>query len=160
MPVDSKVATNIIQILANLPDFLRKPILQNKLEEFYSMQYSDKRETISKILEAAAFIETKRLSILIRTWMEILSKFDGEKITTMLRIYCEEILKNPTTLQKLNTESLIEVFSTLEDRQKEILTNCLKEVILSFPNRYDMIKVIPEDALKILKIKYHRQSSL
>ena len=50
MSVDPKLAGNVIQILANIPDFLRRPILQRKLEEFYSMADDDKHETISLIL--------------------------------------------------------------------------------------------------------------
>ena len=42
---------NIIHILADLPDFLRKPMLRNRLKEFYEMRDDEKRETISMALE-------------------------------------------------------------------------------------------------------------
>ena len=153
MSINSKVAGNIIKILADLPDFLRKSMLRSKLQEFYLMEESDKHETISLALNAASTIKGSTLSVLIKTWMEVLSEFDGVRITTMMRIYCEEILMNPRAIEKLNLESLIDGFCSIEDKQSEKLADCLKEVILSFPKRYELLKIIPKPALKILKIE-------
>jgi hypothetical protein len=151
--INSKMAGNIIIILANLPDFLRKSMLQSKLEEFYLMEDPDKHETIIMALTAASKIQVNTLSVLMKTWMEILSEFDGVRITSMIRIYCEEILMNPKAIENLNIESLIDVFCSIQDKQKEKLSDCLKEVILSFPKRYELLKIIPKPALKILKIE-------
>ena len=153
MSTNSKVAGNIIKILADLPDFLRKSMLRSKLQEFYLMEEPDKHETISLALNAASTIEGSTLYVLMKTWMEVLSEFDGVRITNMIRIYCEEILMNPRAIENLNMESLIDGFCSIEDKQSEKLADCLKEVILSFPKRYELLKIIPEPALKILKIE-------
>jgi hypothetical protein len=153
MSINSNVAGNIIKILADLPDFLRKSMLRSKLQEFYLMEEPDKHETISLALNAAFTIQGSTLSVLMKTWMEVLSEFDGVRITTMIRIYCEEILMNPRAIEKLNLESLIDGFCSIEDKQSEKLADCLKEVILSFPKRYELLKIIPKPALKILKIE-------
>jgi hypothetical protein len=153
MSINSKVAGNIIKILADLPDFLRKSMLRSKLQEFYLMEEPDKHETISLALNAAFTIQGSTLSVLMKTWMEVLSEFDGVRITTMIRIYCEEILMNPRAIENLNIESLIDGFCSIEDKQSEKLADCLKEVILSFPKRYELLKIIPKPALKILKIE-------
>jgi hypothetical protein len=153
MSINSKVAGNIIKILADLPDFLRKSMLRSKLQEFYLMEEPDKHETISLALNAAFTIQGNALSVLMKTWMEVLSEFDGVRITTMIRIYCEEILMNPRAIENLNIESLIDGFCSIEDKQSEKLADCLKEVILSFPKRYELLKIIPKPALKILKIE-------
>jgi|SRR6187200_114789 hypothetical protein len=153
MSINSKVAGNIIKILADLPDFLRKSMLRSKLQEFYLMEEPDKHETISLALNAAFTIQGNTLSVLMKTWMEVLSEFDGVRITTMIRIYCEEILMNPRAIENLNIESLIDGFCSIEDKQSEKLADCLKEVILSFPKRYELLKIIPKPALKILKIE-------
>jgi hypothetical protein len=153
MSINSKVAGNIIKILADLPDFLRKSMLRSKLQEFYLLEDPDKHETISLALNAASTIEGNTLSVLMKTWMEVLSEFDGVRITNMIRIYCEEILMNPRAIENLNIESLIDGFCSIEDKQSEKLADCLKEVILSFPKRYELLKIIPEPALKILKIE-------
>ena len=153
MSVDPKLAGNVIQILANIPDFLRRPILQRKLEEFYSMADDDKHETISLILKAIALTEHTKLSVLTKTWMDVLSEFEGIKVTTMFRVYCEELLRNPDYIKSLDIEFLMCAFSSLDDGQKEHLADCLKEAILWFPKRTELLNMIPKPALKMLNIQ-------
>ena len=153
MSVDPKLAGNVIQILANIPDFLRRPILQRKLEEFYSMADDGKHETISLILKAIALTEHSKLSVLTKTWMDVLSEFEGIKVTTMFRIYCEELLRNPDYIKSLDIEFLMCAFSSLDDGRKEYLADCLKEAILWFPKRTELLNMIPKPALKMLNIQ-------
>jgi hypothetical protein len=153
MSIDPKMAGNIIQILANMPDFLRKSMLRSKVQEFYSMRNLDKHETISTALKALPSLEGRQLSVLTKTWLEVLSEFDGLKITVMLRVYCEELLRNPQILEKLKIELMIDVFSSLPDKRKEKLADCLKEVIFSFPEIDEILKIIPKPALEILNIE-------
>ena len=97
-------------------------------------------------------LEGRKLSVLTKTWLEVLSEFDGLKITVMLRVYCEELLRNPQILEKLEIELMIDVFSSLPDKRKEKLADCLKEVIFSFPEIDEILKIIPKPALEILNI--------
>jgi hypothetical protein len=149
----SNAAGNIIQILASLPDFLRKPMLQNRLKEFYAMSDADKRETISMALSAAPAIDPNILSVLFRTWLEILSEFDAEKRAIMFQTYCRQILSNPRSLEKLDFKSLTATFLSLDQKQRERITDSLHEVLLSFPNRNEILKVVPEDSLKAIGLK-------
>ena len=153
MSIDPKMAGNIIQILANMPDFLRKSMLRSKVQEFYSMRNLDKHETISTALKALPSLESRKLSVLTKTWLEVLSEFDGLKITGMLRVYCEELLGNPQILEKLKIELMIDVFSSLPDKRKEKLADCLKEVIFSFPEIDEILNIIPKPALEMLNIE-------
>jgi hypothetical protein len=153
MSIDQKMAGNIIQILANMPDFLRKSMLRGKVQEFYSMRNLDKHETISAALKALPSLEGRKLSVLTKTWLEVLSEFEGLKITVILRVYCEELLRNPQILEKLEIELMIDVFSSLPDKRKEKLADCLKEVIFSFPEIDEILKIIPKPALEILNIE-------
>ena len=147
------MAGSIIQILANMPDFLRKSMLRGKVQEFYSMRNLDKHETISAALKALPSLEGRKLSVLTKTWLEVLSEFEGLKITVILRVYCEELLRNPQILEKLEIELMIDVFSSLPDKRKEKLADCLKEVIFSFPEIDEILKIIPKPALEILNIE-------
>jgi hypothetical protein len=149
----SNAAGNIIQILANLPDFLRKPMLQNRLKEFYALSDNDKSETISMALSAAPTIDPNKLSVLFRTWLEILSEFDAEKRAIMFQIYCKQILQNTRLIEKLNFRSLTATFLSLDQKQQERITDSLQEVLFSFPNRYEILKLVPEDSLKAVGLK-------
>ena len=146
-------AGNILQILANLPDFLRKPMLQSRLKEFYAMSDDDRGETISMALSAAPGIEPAKLAVLFRTWLEILSEFDSEKRATMFQIYCKQILSNPMSVEKLDFKSLTATFLSLDQRQRERITDSLHEVLFSLPNRSEILKLVPEASLKAIGLK-------
>jgi hypothetical protein len=150
----SEAAVNIIQILADLPAFLREPVLRKKLQEFYIYEESDKRETITNALNAASSIETKKLTVLVRSWMEVLSELDTDKILLMLTLYCDEILKDRSVLENLNFDSIVQAFMTLDNVKKVKFIYCLKEAMFSVPNRYKIIEKLPISAREILEIRY------
>jgi hypothetical protein len=152
MSVDQKASADILQIVANLPDFLRKPIIVKKLNEFYSLDHPGKYETISMILRGSSSIESKKLYLLIKTWLQILTELESNKITEIFRIYCEVLIVNPTFFEKLNIQPLVDAYLKLEDKNKKKLSDCLKEVIFLFPNRTEIFKAIPESIFEQLKI--------
>jgi hypothetical protein len=149
----NNAAGNIIQILASLPDFLRKPMLQSRLKDFYAMSDDDRRETISMALSAVPTIDSSKLSVLFRTWLEILAEFDAEKRAVMFQTYCRQILSSPRLLEKLDFKSLTATFLSLDQNKRERLTDSLHEVLFSFPNRNEILKLVPEDSLKAVGLK-------
>lgn len=151
---ENQNAANIIQILANLPDFLRKPMLQSRLKEFFSMTEDDKREVISMALAAAPSIDPTKLAVLVRTWLEVLSEFDPEQRMILFRIYIQQILAEPKSIQSLDFGSLTRTFTSLEGKQQERMIDSLHEVLFALPNRREMLRLIPEDAQRALKLKH------
>ena len=149
----SNVASNILQILADLPDFLRKPMLQHRLKEFYGANDDEKCETIKMALVAALIIDPNKLSILFSTWLEVLSEFDAEKRGVMFQMYCKQILTNPQSIMKLDFKSMTTAFLSLDQRQRELLTDSLHEILLGLPTRNELIKLIPEYSLKAVGLK-------
>jgi hypothetical protein len=149
---DQNASRDILQIVSNLPDFLRKPIILKKLHEFYSLSERDKYETISLILRGTCSVESTKLYPLIKTWLHILAELESVKVTEIFRIYCEFFLLNPTFFEKLNIQPLIDVFLKLENRKKEKLSDCLKEVFFLFPNRNEILNSIPGSTLQKLEV--------
>ena len=97
-------------------------------------------------------METKILLVLIKTWIEVLCEFDPVNITNMFVVYCNEILKDCTAFEKLNLDSIIEVFLVLEKRHKDKLIGCLKEaIIISYPHRHFILKLLPEESCEITR---------
>ena len=152
MSFDQNASRDILQIVSNLPDFLRKPIILKKLHEFYSLNEHGKYETISLILTGTRSVEPSKLYPLIKTWLQILAELESVKVTEIFRIYCEFFVLNPTFFERLNIQPLIDVFLKLEDRTKEKLSDCLKEVFFLFPNRKEILKSIPRSTLEKLEI--------
>ena len=149
---DQNASRDILQIVSNLPDFLRKPIILKKLHEFYSLSERDKYETISLILRGTCSLESTKLYPLIKTWLHILAELESVQVTEIFRIYCEFFLLNPTFFKKLNIQPLIDVFLKLENRKKEKLSDCLKEVFFLFPNRNEILNSIPGSTLQKLEV--------
>src|SRR5215217_2675716 len=130
----NNAAGNIIHILADLPDFLRKQMLQNRLKEFYEMSDDEKSEMINMALAAVPTIDPNKLSILFKT-------------------YCMQILANPCSIAKLDFKSLTTTFVSLDQVQRERLTDSLHEVLLGLPNGSEILKMIPEYSLKTVGLK-------
>ena len=149
----NNVSGNIIQILADLPDFLRKQMLQNRLKEFYEMRDEEKIELICMVLAAAPTIDPDKLSILFKTWLELLSEFDSEKRRVMFQTYCMQILTDPYSISKLDFRSLTNAFVSLNQVQRERITDSLHEVLLGLPNSSKILKMIPEHSLKAVGLK-------
>jgi hypothetical protein len=150
----STAAGNIIQILANLPDFMRKPMLKSRLAEFYSMEPALRRETIKMALDAAPSVDTAKLAVLLRTWLELLAEFDSERRSTMFHIYCQEIANlEPWQIQKLDLQSIANVFLSVPEQKRQVLTDSIHEVLLSVPNRERILKLAPFYLLSALKLR-------
>ena len=149
----SNAAGNIIHILAELPDFLRKQMLRNRLKEFYGMSDEEKSEMINMALATAPTMDPSKLSILFKTWLELLSEFDAEKRGVILQTYCIQILANPSSIAKLDFNSLTTAFMSLDHVQRERLTDSLHEALLGLPNRSKILKMIPERSLKAVGLQ-------
>lgn len=147
----SRIAPTIVQVLADLPDFLREPILRKKLREFYTYDESGKRETISAAVIATSYIEAAKMYALVKTWLEILSEFDADKVVMIFRMYCEEFLKRPEGLENLKKPWFIDSLLTLDENKKQKLTDCLIEATFIVPNRHNIIKMMPDYLAKVLE---------
>ena len=151
---DSNFAGNIIQILAGLPEFLRKPMLKNRLTEFFTLPEDERKETVTNALNAAPTIDLKILSNLVKTWMEVLCEFDEDKRKAMCSAYVNVIAASPDILSRLNVDGLISTFNMLPDDKKELLVNSLQSLINDLPDdkKSKFVGAIPETVKKTLKL--------
>ena len=147
-------AGNIIIILANLPDFLRTPILKKRLMEFFSMSEAEKVELINNALEAGPSIPFPNFSKLFKTWLEVLSTVTEEQRTVIFSSYLNEIVKVPQKLINFNLDGILEIFTSLDSSKKSILANSIKNSIsrLDESHKKKILLVIPENAKKHLGI--------
>jgi hypothetical protein len=143
-------AGNIIVNLADLPEFLRKPILQKRLTEFFSMSQEDRKEIINNALQAGPTIRFDKFSTLFKTWLEILCNFSEEQRTIMFTMYIIEVLNNPQKIILFNLDGIFEIYLSLTEEQKKVLSNTIKKIINSFDTDYKrrLFLVIPERVIK------------
>ncbi len=147
-------AGNIIVNLANLPEFLRKPILQKRLIEFFSMSDDDKKEIINNALEAGPAIQFDKFSTLFKTWLEILCNFSEEQRTIMFTTYITEIVNNPQKIIMFNLDGILEIYLSLNQEQRNILSGTIKKItsLLNDNSKKRLQLIISEKARKEIGI--------
>lgn len=147
-------AGNIIVILANLPDFLRIPVLKKRMMEFFSMADTEQKEIINNALEAGPTIPFPNFAKLFKTWLEILTTLSEEQRSMLFSGYIKEISKFPQKLITFNLDGILEIFLTLKDKEKDILAQTIRKIIndLDAESKRKLMIVIPDNAKKHLKI--------
>ena len=147
-------AGNIIVSLANLPEFLRKPILQKRLSEFFSMSKEDKMEIINNALQAGPTIPFDKFSTLFKTWLEVLCNLSEEQRYVMFGTYITEITSHPEKIIAFNLDGILEAYLSLTDEQKNKISNTISGIVNSLDDnsKKRLYLVIPERAKKEIKI--------
>ena len=147
-------AGNIIVILANLPEFLRTPILKKRMIEFFSMSESDRSEIISNALIAGPTIPFPNFAKLFKTWLEVVAEITEEQRNLMLSSYLDKIIENPEKLINFNLDGILEIFLSLDSSKKMIITNSIKKIIskLDEPQQKKIALIIPDGAKKYLEL--------
>lgn len=151
--VGENFAGNIIVNLANLPDFLRNPILKKRMMEFFSLTKPDQDEVINNALEAGPTIPFPNFAKLFKTWLKILASLSEEQREGLFSAYIIEVSQNPQKLITFNLDGILEIYLTLDDNEKEVLANTVKRIInnLDEDKKRRIMLVIPENAKKHLK---------
>ena len=73
---EENYAGNIIISLANMPDFLRTPILKKRITEFYTLdEVEQKRFIVYNALQAAPDIPFPNFGKLFGTWLKVIPGF-------------------------------------------------------------------------------------
>jgi hypothetical protein len=146
-------AGNIIVVLANLPDFLRTPILKKRMVEFFAMPDPEKKQLINNALEAGPTIPFPNFSKLFKTWLEILTVLPEDQRDGLFSAYINEISENPQKLIAFNLDGILEIFLTLSDEQQRIISQSVKKLIDNFEGeqKRKLLLIIPDNAQKYLK---------
>ncbi len=146
--MSTNYAGNIIVNLANLPEFLRKPILEKRLSEFFSMSQEDKKEIINNALQAGPTIPFDKFSTLFRTWLEILANLSDEHRTIMFSTYINEIVSHPEKLVLFNLDGVLEIYLSLSEKQRSTISSTIRNIVNSFDDssKKKLWLIIPEKA--------------
>jgi len=145
-------AGNIIVILANLPDFLRTPILKKRMMEFFSMSESEKDEMINNALDAGPTIPFPNFAKLFKTWLEVLCTISDENRTELFSRYLISIANSPNKIICFNIDGIFEIFSGLDSSNIQILSNTIRKIIenLDQNSKKKILLVCPDNARKLI----------
>lgn len=150
--VGENFAGNIIVNLANLPEFLRNPILKKRMVEFFSLSDPEKQEIINNALEAGPTIPFPNFSKLFKTWLKILATLSEEQRMGLFSAYIVEVSQSPQKLIAFNLDGILEIFLTLEANEKEIIGSTIKKIInnMDEERKRKILIIIPDNAKKHL----------
>jgi hypothetical protein len=153
MAAHENFAGNIIINLANLPDFLRNPILKKRMVEYFSLSEPEKKEVINNALEAGPTIPFPNFSKLFKTWLKILTTLSEEQREGLFLAYIIEVARIPQKLIAFNLDGILEIFLTLEENEKEILSSTIKKIInnLDDEEKRRLMIIIPNNAKNHLR---------
>ena len=145
---EDNFAGNIIVNLANLPDFLRTPILKKRMLEFFSMNEYEKAEIITNALEAGPTIPFPNFAKLFKTWLEVLSTVSEDNRFDMFSNYLKQIIKEPQRIILFNLDGIFEIFLSLEVSRQQILIKSIKSSFdsLDEESKRRMILLTPESS--------------
>ncbi len=151
--VEENFAGNIIVNLANLPDFLRNPILKKRMIEFFTLGEPEKNEVINNALEAGPTIPFLNFSKLFKTWLKILTTLPEEQREGLFTAYIKEIANSPQKLITFNLDGILEIFLTLDENERDAIAKTVKKIIgdLDEESRKRILLVIPDNAKNHLK---------
>lgn len=141
-------AGNIIINLASLPDFLRKPILKKRMSEFFSLSEQEKKEMINNALEAGPTIPFPSFSKLFKTWLQVLATFSEDQRKELFFQYVNAVINFPEKLINFNLDGILEIFLTLNENEKSILSKSLNGIIteLDENKKKTLLVLIPDNA--------------
>ena len=145
-------AGNIIVILANLPDFLRTPILKKRMMEFFSMSESEKDEMINNALDAGPTIPFPNFAKLFKTWLEVLCTISDENRTELFSRYLISIVNSPNKIVYFNLDGIFEIFSSLDSSNIQILSKTIRKIIENFDqnSKKKILLLCPDNARKLI----------
>lgn len=121
--------------------------------EFFSITEIEQREIINNALEAGPAIPFPNFAKLFKTWLEILTTLSEEQRNGLFSGYINEISKYPQKLIAFNLDGILEIFLTLDEGKKDIISHTIKKIIneLDVERKRKLMIVIPDNAKKYLK---------
>ena len=138
MSISTENTEDIIEILGNLQSFLTKPIIKNKLIDFFKKDSEFQLETINLILDSMENINIQKYQDLISSWLEVLAYFETTKINQIIRLYLTGLLKRKELIKPLEPV-LFYCINKMNNEQKEILRCCFLETLLTIPNNKNIL---------------------
>ena len=118
------------------------------MNEFFSMNESEKVEIINNALEAGPSIPFPNFSKLFKTWLEVLCNLNEENRYDMFSNYFKEIIKKPEKIILFNLDGILEIFLKLENPKQEILVKSIKKAVkqLDSESKRKLILLTPQTA--------------
>lgn len=145
-------AGNIIINLASLPDFLRKPIMKKRLDEFFTMSGPEQKEIVQNALAAGPDIPFPNFARLCTTWLEAVALLDETKRLMLFGLYADRIATHPHDIVRFNMDGMLGILASLGQPAQRVIADSLRQSIeaLDDSKRGILLKVMPGHARRLI----------
>ena len=149
---EENYAGNIIISLANMPDFLRTPILKKRITEFYTLDEVEQKSIVYNALQAAPDIPFPNFGKLFGTWLKVMAELPQENQVQMFASYAAMAAKNPQYLARFHLDGMLEIFLSLpEQTRAAIASSALRAIdLVGDAEKRKIMLVIPDGIKKQL----------
>ena len=147
-------AGNIIEILAGLPDFLRKPILRKRMLEFPQLPGSEQEDIVKNALEASPDISFEVFAKLFETWLEVLAGMGEAERRILLEAYARGVAEMPERVAALNMDGMVSVFGNMDGTGRDTLASTIRQVLdgMDAESKRRILLMTPDAARTMLGI--------
>ena len=141
-------AGGIIDSLASLPDFLRRPILERRVAEFFSMGEEDKAAVVADALEAGPRIPFHRFLRLFGTWLEVSAGLPEARRAELFGRYVRQVGADPGILARFNMDGLYGALASLDGERRGIVAGTAARALsgLEPEQRRRLLLMMPDRA--------------
>jgi hypothetical protein len=144
---------NIVLILSKLPEFLRESMMRSRLQELCAKDPKAREEFIDSILIGLSLAEKDPLRKVIRTWLEVVSRLESNKILTIFGAFINLYKKEPALCERDFFTVLFEAYQSLEENQRIILRDCLVEEVFNQPLGEQIMFTLPKKVRSALDLR-------
>jgi len=118
------------------------------------MEPAEKLELISNALEAGPTIPFSNFAKLFKSWLEIISGISETQRNDLFFHYITTVVQSPQKLIKFNLDGILEIFNSLDDTKKQILSLTIRNIIskLDENSKKRLLQLIPDNAKKELNV--------
>ena len=145
-------AGSIIVSLASMPDFLRRPILQKRMREFYSASKDERDQIVRDALAAAPSVPFDIFERLFATWLDVLAGFSGPERQEIFSRYLRQAAKSPAAVARLHLDGVLGVLLSMDADKRDTICASVRGALDSLDARDKKVVTVlfPDSARSII----------
>lgn len=135
-----------------MPGFLRRPILQKRMREFYALPEQERDELVRDALAAAPSVPFDVFERLFGTWLDVLAGFSEPERLEIFSRYLRQAAKSPEEIVRFHLDGLLGVLLSMEPGKRRAVCGSVRAALESLdgPERRTVEALVPGNARPLI----------
>lgn len=135
-----------------MPDFLRRPILQKRMREFYSLPGPERDELVRDALAAAPSVPFDVFERLLGTWLDVLSAFSGPERAEIFSRYMRQAARDPAGVARFHLDGMLGVLLSMDGDKRGAICASVRDALgsLDGPDKKVVSALFPDGARSLI----------